>query len=563
MSAKKKSPRKTARKAPANDAPATRADATSRRTRRVPSRPWRARLLEALETLIAGTVLGFGAVVGPEPVPALFGLAAFRLILLRQPPSARRGFVLGLIGGTATNTVALHWTVSVIVDFSSIPTSLAVLASSLLWIAQGGVLASVGFFHEAVRSTRYDFDAPPTAPQNSHWAPPVLFAAAMAVSFSWIPFLFPWKTATAAAGWIAWAQIAEFGGAPILDFLMGLTAAAIGDLAIDLRRVRRQGLPLRAFFIGRPLRFLALALAIPMAVGWWRLETARAERAEAPEMLIGAVQVNASIEYKRDPANWPVMLADLQRLSQELEAAGAELVVWSENAYPYPFPRGRERDFSPPYRLREGMRGPLLTGAVTYGGRCERWNSVLAMDATGQVTGVADKVKLLAFGEYVPLWHYLPPLQERFRCPGLTPGQVNAILPLGRAQVGVLNCYEDVLDEPSREVAGRGADVLINVTNDAWFGDTREPHLHHLVARLRSIETRRDMVRSVNTGVSGHILSTGENAVYTPTYEQTAFIARARLLTGETFWVHYGDVVTFPCALLLVGFVVVGRRRRT
>lgn len=533
----------------------------AKRKRRPPTRPWKLRGREALETLVAGTVLGFGAVLGPAPVPAIAGLAAFRIILLREPPSPRRGFWLGLIGGAATNAVALHWTVSVIAVFGNLPIAVGVLASLLLWIAQGGVLASVGYLHEAVRlaadgGDRWNYG------RRATFAPPWLFAAAMGVSFTWIPFLFPWKTATASVGWLAWAQIAEWGGAPILDFVMGLTAASFADLALDLKARRTRREPLGGFFRGRALLRFALVLAVPLGLGWWRLDVARAERAAAEERLVGIVQVNAPIPYKRDPDNWPIMLADLHRLSQEMEAQGAELVVWSENAYPYPFPRNRDRDFRPPYSLREGMRGPLLSGAVTYAGGCDRWNSVVAMDETGRITGVADKVKLLAFGEYIPLWHVLPPLQDHFRCPGITPGEVNEILTLADTELGVLNCYEDVLDEPARSVAGRGSDLLVNVTNDAWFGDTREPHLHHLVARLRSIETRRDMVRSVNTGVSGHILSTGENAVYTGTYEQTAFLAHTRLLTTETFWVRHGDIVSYPCAGLLLAMAIATRQRR-
>ena len=99
----------------------------------------------------------------------------------------------------------------------------------------------------------------------------------------------------------------------------------------------------------------------------------------------------------------------------------------------------------------------------------------------------------------------------------------------GHAQAGILNCYEDLMDDHVLRVARQSPDFLSNHTNDAWFGPTRAPVLHHFLARMRAIETRRDLVRTVNTGVSGHVSATGESLMTTAPFTPQARVVEVRL----------------------------------
>jgi len=306
----------------------------------------------------------------------------------------------------------------------------------------------------------------------------------------------------------------------------------------------------------------AIALLVPWAYGLARIPQIEAARNAAPTRHVGVVQPNIGIHEKHDPSLWFDHLGGLRDQTRTLERAGAELVIWPESAYPFPIRRGSPRDSVGEGRiLADGVRGPILFGAVTSGGHCQRRNSVVALNRAGDIVGVGDKVELLAFGEYVPLWDYLPPLQSAFPCRGLIPGEAPAILSLAEAEIGVLNCYEDVLAHYAWTVTRHGPDFLVNVTNDAWFGDTDEPFLHQQVARLRSIETRRDLVRSVNTGVSSHITATGAEAIVTPVYRRTEFIAEVAELEIITPWVRFGDLLTPVFLLFLVWRVGFTRRR--
>jgi apolipoprotein N-acyltransferase len=362
------------------------------------------------------------------------------------------------------------------------------------------------------------------------------------------PDLFPWRLAGTQVSWVPWIQLAEVGGEPLLDLFVAL----VGCGAVECVRRRAPGAAVVA----------ALALLVPLLYGAWRLPEARAERDRAPRLSVGVVQPNVGISEKHDPNLAMPHLRQLQDATVELEARGADLVVWPESAYPFPIRRRSVREAPGPARIRSrGVRGPVLFGTITVGDDRARYNSVVALGADGRYLGIADKIELLAFGEYVPLWEHLPPLQHYFPSRGLVPGESPRVLAIGGARVGVFNCYEDVLPEYGLRVGRLGPDLLVNATNDAWFGDTSEPWLHQSVARMRSVETRRDLVRAVNTGVSSHTASTGQDLHRTDTMVAAAFVAQARLLSGSTFWLRWGDLTTPLLAGALLGAAFALRRR--
>ncbi|MFO0715025.1 MAG: nitrilase-related carbon-nitrogen hydrolase [Sandaracinus sp.] len=129
--------------------------------------------------------------------------------------------------------------------------------------------------------------------------------------------------------------------------------------------------------------------------------------------------------------------------------------------------------------------------------------------------------------------------------PGLTPGpREGGAIDVAGQRLGILNCYEDLMADHVWRVMSHRPTVLSNHTNDAWFGRTRAPGLHHFLARMRAIETRRDLVRTVNTGVSGVVSSTGETLVRTGVFERTTVRAIVRPSDELTPWVRYGDLTT-------------------
>ncbi len=466
--------------------------------------------------------------------------------------SNKLAIVLGLTTGFVANAISMYWIVPLLERFGGFPTALALALGALLFLGQSlpyvvGAWLAAALMRAGARG----------------W---LVVPAALTVGGSLAPAIFPWRYGLSQLAFLEYAQVAELGGLPLLDWLVATAGCGLVAAARERRRA--------------PAIAAVLALALPPLYGAVRLPSVRAERAAAPILRVGVPQPNVSIEEKHDPRRSLAQLARLQAQTRELEAQGAELVVWPETAYRFPLPRTATRDRGGPLAiLGEGVRGPLVVGVITTTGpehrylaldaegrvaatftmgEEERFNSAVAVARDGRFVGIADKVHPLAFGEHTPLWEWLPFREHVPR--GISAGSGPQILQLAGARFSVLNCYEDLLAEHVRSEAAHAPELLVNVTNDAWFGDTSAPHLHHMNARMRAIETRRDLVRAVNTGVSGHTASSGEDLVRTEAFVRTAFVADARRLGGATPWTRFGD---WPCAALLgalLGFVLARRR---
>ncbi|HJL14486.1 MAG TPA: apolipoprotein N-acyltransferase [Sandaracinaceae bacterium LLY-WYZ-13_1] len=471
-----------------------------------------------------------------------------------EPVPARRALWIGLLAGTSTNLLTMYWIVGLLMRFGHFPLAAALPVGALLWMGQSGTWVVGSLI--AVELMRRRMPG---------W---LALPACLTVAATLAPALFPWRYGVSQLPFLPYAQVAELGGLPLLDWLV----ATVGCAGLDAVRRRRGG----------PAVAAGLALLLPTAWGLVRLPQVRAARAAAPALAVGVTQPNVSIEDKHDPQRFLPQLRLLREMTRALEARGAELVLWPESAYRYPLHRDARRDHDGALgAVADGVHGPLLVGVLTTDGaratsfardehgrlagsfrygRGRRFNSAVALGRDGRVLGIADKVQLLAFGEYTPLWEQLEWLQRFPR--GLTPGRGPQVVRVAGARVGVLNCYEDLLaGHVLAQSAGR-PDFWANLTNNAWFGDTSAPHLHHMNARMRAIETRRDVVRAVNTGVSGHTAATGEDLARTGTFERAAFVADVRLLDGATPWARLGDWVTPLIAGAMMGFVVARRRRR-
>jgi apolipoprotein N-acyltransferase len=289
---------------------------------------------------------------------------------------------------------------------------------------------------------------------------------------------------------------------------------------------------------------------------------------QGPTLTVAAVQGGIDIKRKWNIAYVESNLKAYQDLTRG--AQGVDLVVWPESAVEAWLPENIQRlppEFLPALKpdtflifgarsFRGDPRGPDL----------KVFNSVFSVDFQGQVLGHYHKQVLLAFGEYIPfasLLSKLPGIPSQAE--GFTPGDGPHTLDLaGGVKAAPLICYEDVMPSLARRfVAEKGANLLINMTNDAWFGDTVAPWQHARLAQWRAIETRKYLVRVTNTGVTSVIDPKGKILQSLPTFSPGVLTTEVRLLGGETFYVRYGDwfawIVTFFS--LLIAAVKIRPRR--
>jgi apolipoprotein N-acyltransferase len=261
-------------------------------------------------------------------------------------------------------------------------------------------------------------------------------------------------------------------------------------------------------------RWAAVAVATGLAASLWAggiVRLAVAGSTEMTDIRLRLVQANVPQAMKWDPAERQRIVSGYLDLSASDGTAPITHLVWPETALPFlldeePGLRAAVRTVIP-----EG--GALLTGSVRRGqlagGEPQLWNSLLALDDTGAVIAAYDKAHLVPFGEYMPLRELLPfkKLTEGTIDFSTGPGRKSVSLP-GLPPFSPLICYEIIF--PAAVVhEGQRPAWLLNVTNDAWFGDSIGPYQHFAMARVRAVEEGLPLVRAANTGISAVVDSYG------------------------------------------------------
>jgi apolipoprotein N-acyltransferase len=256
-------------------------------------------------------------------------------------------------------------------------------------------------------------------------------------------------------------------------------------------------------------------IALTWLEGTMRIRAVDAIRDAAPHARVSLVQPGVNALARWDDKLAPEILKKLNALTKNAESRGTDLVVWPESAYPYPLLHTTKR--TPPGDvaiLQEGVHGPVLFGAfmrdVRVDGGQDSYNSATIAFGNGDLVQPYDKRTLLWFGETVPLADQLPWLRDTFsRGTGLTPGDKIVRLDAGPIHAGVLICYEDTITTSGRDMMWVEPNLLVNITNDAWFAGTSEGELHLRLSTLRAIEMRRDLARAVNLGPTSLVDAAG------------------------------------------------------
>lgn len=205
--------------------------------------------------------------------------------------------------------------------------------------------------------------------------------------------------------------------------------------------------------------------------------------------------------------------------------------------------------------------GGVLAREVNDARRYVLYNSALVSDAQGNLVDRYDKRYLLAFGEYLPLGDAFPILYEWSPNSGhFTPGtRLEPVVAAGHS-VAVLICYEDILPSYVNTIMGHAnPELLVNMTNDAWFGNTTEPWIHLALAQLRAVEQRRYLVRSVNSGVSAFVDPVGRVVSHTQPFVQATLRSQVAWLSSSTCFRAIGQA---PWWLLAVASAVAAFARR-
>ncbi len=485
------------------------------------------------------------AFAGMDVWPLAFvALVPLLLAIHRQTP--RRALALGTLAGLTMNVCGFSWLLGMLKEFSGFPLPLCILFMLIVCAYQGGRIGLLGWLY-----------ARATARQ---WPAPGVFLAAFATSELIYPLLFPWYYAATVHQIPLLTQTAELGGPILVGVVLAGANLAIAEPL--LARVERRS-PTRNVMVGG-----AVALAVAMAFGAWRIHGTDARVASLPEVHVGMVQANMGLSEKRHDPNDGLMRH--LRATKTLRDQGVDFVVWSETSAMRPM---LVDDFrrTVPMEIGRQLGVPALFGAVLVKPdpdprrRYVFYNSALSTDVHGVVNGRYDKEFLLAFGEYIPFGDSFPalygasPNSGRFSSgTDLTPLTIDT----GDAKhtIAMLICYEDILPTfTNKLVAATSPELLVNMTNDAWFGNSSEPWEHLALAQLRAVEHRRFLVRSTNSGVSAIIDPVGRVVQHTTPFEELATRGSVRWMTGRTVYEVIGDAIFWLLAAAVVAASFVKR----
>jgi apolipoprotein N-acyltransferase len=278
---------------------------------------------------------------------------------------------------------------------------------------------------------------------------------------------------------------------------------------------------------------------------------------------VGLVQGNVDQADKWNVTRAAGIFEDYMRLSREVIDGGATLVVWPESSAPFRFEEHREGS----ERIRQlarDARVSILVGSdeVERGDPPRYFNSAVMVEPDGSTGGVYRKLHLVPFGEYVPLrpvFFFAAPLVEAVS--DFSPGEEAVLLPVGDRLVSTAICYEIVYPGLVRQFVRGGSDLLVTITNDAWFGRTSAPYQHFTQAAMRAIENGRYLVRAANTGISGVVDPYGRVLAESRLYEPAAIVADVRYRDALTIYTRTGDVFAYASVVVVLAMVVGARRR--
>ena len=485
------------------------------------------------------------------------------------------------ICGFLFHAIAFYWLSDTLVRFGGFPYAVALLLYLLFCIVSSLQFLFCGWLYSLIARTR-PFPLGLTLP------------AAWLVTEFLIPRLFPWGLAHTQIRWTSFASLAELGGVAPLSALLLWMGTLVCSLPI--LGAWRAPAPLRAV----PLRIGALcAVSIAALLGYGAVRTAevRAQLTNAPHVKIGMIQGNLDAKTKRDITLLEVNLERYQQLSKEALADGVQFLIWPESVQNMFMPESITTVAGTQFQPFPELTVPLLYGGLSFRRRSDaeverilgpkpshqdlmrnealvfdRFNAAYGIGADGTILGRYYKRILMPFGEYLPLERQFPwirsisPYSGNFSAGDrLEPIEFSVLSTQGgpiSLSVAALICYEDLIPEMSREGVLRGANVLINLTNDAWFGETAAPHQHQLIALWRAIETRRYLLRATNTGATTIVNPLGETVLELPVFQAAKGIREIAPLSGFTPYVRVGDLPVWALVLVIVAAACHRYRRK-
>lgn len=450
------------------------------------------------------------------------------LIALRDVASLRRALLLGGIAGLTAGIGILYWITYVVVNYGNLS---LVLGVSIMLLLACYLSLYIALFASGLVYLRGK-------------APLALVAPVLWICLEYVKSHlftgFPWENlGYSQFNNLFFIQIADIAGVYGLSFLILLLNVAFYEIITE-----------------RSKKSFALAVLVFMVwsgvytYGVMRINQIDKALKDAPKMEVSLIQGNIDQSIKWNEKFQKETLNIYEELSLRHSMASGGLIVWPETAAPFNFQdqNDLQRRVS---ELPIKTNSWFLFGSVSYadGGKStDYFNSAYLLSPRGDIAGKYDKVHLVPYGEYVPLKTLFPFISRLTEGIGdFAEGKGFYPLDMGGRKIGVLICYEGILPEAARMYKNTAAELLVNITNDAWFGTTSAPYQHLSMSIFRAVETRLYLVRAANTGISAIVDPTGKVIAKTEIFKKDEIRGSIKFIAVPTIYARYGDVLVWAC----------------
>jgi apolipoprotein N-acyltransferase len=470
------------------------------------------------------------------------------LLVLADETSPWRAFGWAYLSGAIYLAGSCYWFVEVTRQYGGLSLSLALTALVAFIVVFSVFFGTFGLIAGWVARR---------SPALALLLSPCLWVA-MEIARTYLITGFPWDLLGYAIRSVGLRQIASVTGIYGLSFLAATTSALGAWAFLDLK-ARRPRLLLAgwaalllvgnwAFAPPAPTKGPNLALLVQPDVP---LDEASAT-AWAP--WLNPTKLNQLVNMSLDALSNQEEREDIASKEKSPQHILAPpLIIWAENPAPFYFTRDRVFRNAVVRMARQGRAYVVVNTVVPFGPEhsSEITNSAVVVDPEGRQILQYDKIHLVPFGEYVPAWAFPDKIGKITSEVGtFVPGTSYRVAQTPEGTIGICICYEDIFPQLVRRIALAGAQVLVNISNDAWYGDSPAAFQHLEMARLRAIENRRYVLRATNDGITTLIDPYGRVEKQIPRHQAAVLPAPFSYRSGQTFYTKHGDVFGWLCTAL-------------
>jgi apolipoprotein N-acyltransferase len=463
------------------------------------------------------------------------------LLAVMHEPRVGHGFLLGYLAGGIFFAGNCHWIVSVMEGYGGLG---AAVSFGVLALFAGLFAVFFGFFGWIECAT---------ALRSRAWAlvlSPFLWVS-LELARAYMFTGFPWDLLGYAVRPAGLEQIASVTAVYGLSFLAAATAALVALALLNPRRM--------AVWALTGIWCLALVATNHLLQPPPRGPEPQAAVLLQPNIPLNGPGLNSWAPW-RDPKPLEnlIQMSVTASLDAHTRSGESPLIVWPEDAAPFYYNR------DPVFRgaietMAQKAHAYVIAGTVNFAGPgfTKPLNSAVVLDPSGRLLLQYDKIHLVPFGEYVPWWAFPGIIGKITSQVGdFVPGSRVRVAETPEGKIGVFICYEEIFPELVRRFARDGAKVLINISDDAWYGNSGAAFQHFEMARFRAIENHRFVLRDTNDGITAIIDPYGRVEQEIPRHSVSVLIGKFNYLSGETFFTAHGDVFAWVAVVIAAGILV-------